>query len=271
MPLVCGMKIQSLARKTDLIFAKHNGEVLQRVDYLVIRTPSNPTYHWGNYLLFKDAPSPGDEIKWRELFKREFQDISGIQHELFVWDIGSEQNFDSRPFLNLGFEIDEGVTLSCEELVIPPKYRSDLALSLIVTDEEWEQVLKLQVLCGDPKYAKGYESFKREQMKNYRQMHEKGLGHWWGVWENNTLVADLGLFFEGDVGRYQSVGTHPEFRRQGLCQSLVYQAGKLSQEKFKLKTLVMEADFHYHAAKIYESVGFLPVERTYSLSRYQKE
>jgi len=46
------MQIRSLAYQTDLFFPRFDGEVVDRGDYTVIRTPSNPTFHWGNFLLF---------------------------------------------------------------------------------------------------------------------------------------------------------------------------------------------------------------------------
>jgi hypothetical protein len=38
----------------------------------------------------------------------------------------------------------------------------------------------------------------------------------------------------------------------------------------KLKKLVMVADEHYHAAKIYESVGFVPTEKQVGVNWYDR-
>ena len=46
------MLVRSLGYRTDLMISAINGEVTDRGDYLVIRTPSNPTYYWGNFLLY---------------------------------------------------------------------------------------------------------------------------------------------------------------------------------------------------------------------------
>lgn len=262
------MKLKSLARQTDLIFAAHNGKILDRGNYLVISTPTNPSYHWGNYLVFNKAPVANDEVKWREVFKAEFGHDERITHELFAWDLGQDDQFDPAPFVTLGFEQDEGITLATDQLEYPAKYNLDIELIKIASDEEWEEVTKLQILCGDPKFAKSYEPFKRAQMKNYRQMTAAKLGHWWAAKLDGKIVADLGVFYQGQVARYQSVGTHPDYRRLGICQTLVYESALSSLTEFKVNQLVMEADIHYHAAKIYESVGFKPVEKTYSLSRY---
>lgn len=96
-----------------------------------------------------------------------------------------------------------------------------------LTFEDWESVIKLQTLCADPKYFNGYyEDFKRKQIAEYRQMTEAGMGNWFGAFIGDTLVGDLGIFFENEIGRYQNVGTHPNYRRKGIYGTLVYEAGK---------------------------------------------
>src|SRR3990172_6867910 len=62
------MNPRSLAWRTDLIFPRFDGEILDRGRYLVIRTPSNPTFYWGNFLLFDGPPAPGDDEPWPPLF-----------------------------------------------------------------------------------------------------------------------------------------------------------------------------------------------------------
>ena len=49
----------ALGFRSELIFHRADGEVIDcRAEHgcRVIRTPSNPTYYWGNYLLFERAP-----------------------------------------------------------------------------------------------------------------------------------------------------------------------------------------------------------------------
>lgn len=123
------------------------------------------------------------------------------------------------------------------------------------------------MLCSNPKYINDYyEAFKTEQMKQYRKMSEDGLGNWFGAYLGEKLVGDLGIFYENDIGRYQNVGTHPEYRKKGICGTLVYEAGNIAFRDYDVNYLVIEADPEYHAARIYESVGFKKSETNYSLS-----
>lgn len=117
----------------------------------------------------------------------------------------------------------------------------------------------------------GYRAFKERQMARYRGMVRAGLGHWFGAFLEGRLVADLGVFRDGELGRFQSVGTHPNFRRRGICGTLVYRAASYAYEAMGIRTLVMVADEHYHAARIYESVGFRPTEKQRGLGWWNKE
>jgi hypothetical protein len=46
------MQVTSLGFQTDLALRVLEGaEITDRGDYLVVRTPDNPTFYWGNFLL----------------------------------------------------------------------------------------------------------------------------------------------------------------------------------------------------------------------------
>jgi len=97
------------------------------------------------------------------------------------------------------------------------------------------------------------------------------VGNWYGAFLNNELVADCGLFIFDKVGRFQSVGTHPAFRGRGICGNLVHHVSHEALANRKAEVLVMCADPEYHAARIYESVGFKPTEKAIGLCRWPKE
>jgi ribosomal protein S18 acetylase RimI-like enzyme len=142
----------------------------------------------------------------------------------------------------------------------------------IKSDQDWDEVLKLQIICAKPKFRNDYyEEFKKRQRDDYRKMSESGMGAWFGAFLGDQMVGDLGIFYEGNIGRYQNVGTHPDCRRQGICGTLVYQAGQMALQEFGINHLVMEADINYHAARIYESVGFKRTEVNYALSWWKSK
>ena len=258
------MKPNSLSIKTDLIFATFNGEVIDRGEYLVVRTPSNQGYHWGNYLAFGEAPKRGDEIRWPALFQKEFKDLAGVKHMAMTWD--SQLPGDPSGLIAKGFVYEPNKVLATAQIVQPAKFNSDVTVRPIATDSEWEAVIREQISVNDKYDPAQFEIFKRAQVANYRRMANAGIGAWFGAFLGDRLTADLGVYCSQGVGRFQAVVTHPEFRRQGICGRLVHDAAIFAQKNFGAETLVMVADPDYHAARIYESVGFSAVEENYTVA-----
>src|SRR3954471_8419405 len=60
--------------------------VERRDDHLVIRSPSNPAFYWGNLLLFDEPPQPGDVERWERLFAEVFSDEPRVRHVTLAWD-----------------------------------------------------------------------------------------------------------------------------------------------------------------------------------------
>lgn len=265
------MNIQSLGYRTDLFFPQFDGHIIDRGDYLVALTPSNPTYHWGNFLLFAQPPVDGDLVKWKSIFEREFRTQSDTHHMAFGWDTIDGQTGEIQPFVNDGFNLNQAVVLTTQQVTPPPKFNQEVVIRAVVEDWEWDQALENQILCRDSVYGlEGYTVFKQQQMARYRAMVQAGWGQWFGAFLDNCLVADLGLYCREGIGRFQTVCTHPDFRRRGICGSLVYQAARYGLDQLKTQTLVMIADENYHAAKIYESVGFTPTEHLVALDWWDK-
>jgi hypothetical protein len=69
------MNIQSLGFKTEMIFHRFDGIVLDRGDYIVVKTPSNPGFFFGNLLLFPEAPKLGSLERWKATFRKEFNKL----------------------------------------------------------------------------------------------------------------------------------------------------------------------------------------------------
>lgn len=264
------MEVRSLGNRTDLIFQRFEGEVLDRGDYLVLLTPSNPTYRWGNMLLFSDPPEEGDFERWHRLFAREVGAGPSIDHVVFAWDTVNGETGHVRPFLDAGFELDESVVLSASAVNPPPKINPEVRIERLQTQSEWQEALELQVLCRDEEEDESsYRPFMERRMEQYQRMVAAGKGSWFGAYLNEMLVADLGLFVEDGVGRFQNVETHPDYRRQGICGTVVHEVSRYGLEAMGAETLVMIADCNYHAAGIYESVGFVQVERLAGMERDQ--
>ncbi|MCP4142419.1 MAG: GNAT family N-acetyltransferase [Chloroflexi bacterium] len=265
------MEIRSLGYRTDLIFPRFDGKMIDRDDYLVILTPSNPGFYWGNFLLFSNPPQEGDLERWKDIFSKEISSQYLTEHFAFGWDTIKGEMGEISAFLDDGFNLLKTVVLSTQAVTPPPKYNEEVVIRPLREDWEWEEAIQNQVLCREPVHElKSYKVFKTKQMLRYRKMSEAGLGFWFGAFLDNKLVADLGVFTDKEIGRFQQVGTHPDYRRRGICGTLVYKVSQYAFKNMNVETLVMAADEEYHAAKIYESVGFQPREHQVGIDWFPK-
>lgn len=264
------MQIKSLGYRTDFIFNRFDGAIDEKEDYWVVKSSHNPNYFWGNLLLYKKPPQCDDLAKWQRDFKKELDDRR-IYHMTFAWDTTDGNVGDPSAFVADGFELDTSVVLTTDRVVQPRKFNDAVEMRIIKTDEDFEQVLQIQIKTGIQDLSKAArEEFYRKQMKQYKRMITAGLGFWFGAFLNETLIGSLGVFTDAEIARYQIVSTDPSYQRQGVCSTLVFRSAGYVFEHLKCKTLVMVADEDYHAAKIYESVGFRPTQKQVGLCWWDK-
>jgi RimJ/RimL family protein N-acetyltransferase len=249
------MSIQSLGYRTDLFFSKISGHVTDHGDYLCIRTPSNPTYWWGNYVLFKRAPRLEDAQVWLETFRCEHPDA---KHVAIGYD-----SFEPGDVSGFGLNLVTSDVMTARALHEPPHPNCDADIRILKSDTDWNARLELSKAVQ----SWGHEFLERSNKARRRQV-EAGHGVWFGAFLDGKLVSSLGVFDVGDgLARFQTVETHPAFERRGLCGTLVHHAGKYALEHLGANTLVMVADPEYHAKRIYESVGFEVVQTQYALEK----
>lgn len=94
-------------------------------------------------------------------------------------------------------------------------------------------------------------------------------GGWFGAFLGERLVASLGIFVVEGLGCFQSVKTHPLFRRRGLglAGTLVYRAGLLALDELGTERLVIVAKMNAPAQNLYAALGFEDCEVQYGLKR----
>ena len=263
------MLVSSLGYRTDLIFVQFDGEVIDRGDYVVARSPLNPTHYWGNLLVLPHTLNPGELAGWRKVFAEEVGRPPTTNHVALALDLPEAEAGDLTAVLEPGFETMRSVVLTSRQPCRRPEGPEGIEVRLVTTDEEWEQALENQVACREPRHElESYRIFKRRQMDRYRRMIEAGLGAWFGAFAGERLVGDLGLFAQGGVGRFQSVGVHPEFRRRGICRALLHEASCFGFDRLGAEVLVIVADPDYHAAQLYESSGFTVTEHLVAVCAY---
>jgi RimJ/RimL family protein N-acetyltransferase len=264
------MRVKSLGCRTDLMFPAFEGGITERGDHLIVQSPSNPTFYWGNFLLFSEPPREGEAKMWTQMFAAEIGTPPVYEHQAFGWDSTDGAEGAIGQFLEMGFEPDRSVTLTTESAPRPTRQASPKAvIRRLESEGDWQQAIDLQVACREPVHEEArYRTFRERSMELYRRMVEAGRGAWYGAYIKGRLIADLGVFHDQGVGRYQSVETHPDFRRQGVAGAAICAAGRAAFKEYGLHTLVIVAEEGSAAARLYESLGFEPTEKMRGLLRF---
>ena len=271
------MQLKSLGFQTEVLLRGFEGEIIERSHYLVLRTPKNPSYRWGNFLIFQDPPKEGDLEKWKSGFAKEIGTSPDYPHFLCGSDGIDGEAGNIQEFLAADFELVKTVVMTTQSVNQPPKLNQDCTIHTFQANDwqAWIQLARDQNAADPPGEREpddeGFYKFLERQASEYQRMIEAGLGQQFGAYVDGQLVASLGLFVWNGLGRFQSVDTHPNFRRRGLAGTLVYHASLKGFSDLAAKTLVMCADPDYVAVKIYEAVGFKITEQEMAIQWHPKE
>jgi RimJ/RimL family protein N-acetyltransferase len=263
-----------LGWRSDVLACSFGGEIAPRHDCIVIRSPSNPTYYWGNCLILPTAPRDSELTYWLRRFDEE---IASRQPESQHLAFGVDAALLTQPLPSwraAGIEeFDEIAVLTLERVGLAatmPTVRDipSLALRALVLPDEADLLVEAQVARRDPSFEiDGYRVYRRRAAQRMASMQAAGLGHWYGALVGDELAADCGLVHDGLMGRFQHVGTTPAWRRRGLCRALVHHVCRHAFDTLGLQRLVMCADPHDVAIGIYRSVGFTQIESHWCLQR----
>jgi len=266
---------------TDLDTLPPDRVVERRDGYLLIRSPSNPTFYWGNLLLFDEPPRAGDGTRWEKLFEAEFADEPRAEHRTFAWDqtegvAGAAQE----EFVARGYDIEESIGLVAAKGRVQPHPRENREVVIQALDpaagadeQLWSAVVELQVASRDEGHdEESFRSFARARLDDRRGLFRAGCGAWYIAIDpaGGELAASCGIVVTGGRGRFQAVDTALAFRRRGICSRLVVEAARHSAEAHAAERFVIVADVGYHALGLYESLGFERLEHVVGVCRWTR-
>ena len=245
------MHVDSLAFRTDLALAALAGsEVDDHGDHIAVRTPDNPTYRWGNYLLLAEAPTADSLPQWQDVFARTFP---GVEHRAYGVATAHGTQGDLAAVAAAGFDAEAATVMTATAVHEPPRPNREATYRRLTSDHDWEQQADLWASGEDV----GSRDFVVRKVAGERRMTEVGEGAWWGAFRGDRLAASMGLVAAGPgLARFQQVQTHPDARGRGLAGTLVHEVSRYGFDELGATTLVMVADPDYLAIRIYRSVGF---------------
>ncbi|SDX60866.1 Ribosomal protein S18 acetylase RimI [Collimonas sp. OK242] len=257
---------------TDLMFNRVAGDVTRNDQYMVVRTPDSPDYYFGNLLVLNRAPQDGERELLESDFARFVGTPPGIKHRTFLWPVSGNERFELNSFINAGYEFSENTVLiaTSADLLRPARENQAVTIRRFRDSADWSGWKEMQLADNAGKFPEPeFLNYLAGKQATYQRMIADNLGDWWGAFIEGKQVANLGLFFDGETARFQAVHTAPSHRNQGICRTLVHHVALAGFQR--AVRLVMVADENYHAARVYESLGFRRSERMASLCWWPQE
>jgi ribosomal protein S18 acetylase RimI-like enzyme len=260
--------INSLVWATDIDVLAPDHTVDRRDGYWVVQSPNNPTFWWGNLLIFDEAPAAGDGERWEALFAKEFSGCPQATHRTFAWDrVDGEPGTAEHEFVARGYELEwtSGLVATPERVLEHPAANSEVevrALDPAADEPLWEAVIGLQMAGADAAFqgSEYHLNFLRARQRDLRELFTNGRGSWYVALLDGELAGALGIVVTETRARYQAVETAEAFRRRGIARRLVFEAARDACSKHQIDHFVIAADPDYHAIAIYEGLGFERVE-----------
>jgi GNAT superfamily N-acetyltransferase len=249
---------------TDLAILALTGSIVEpHHDHLVVRTPGNPNYHWGNCLLVTDPGAVSDAARWSDAFHAAFPEANWIAIGLPVLPD------DVDPWSVSGMEIEQNDVLTTPTVPRASPLPAGYTARALVGDD-WERVVdrEIAVNARSGEYEEtSHEAFVRATVRSRRELCERGLAAFFGSFEDQQLVADLGILRCGSTARFQAVGTDPDHRRRGLASHLLgVAAGWAAAQGCNKWVIVTEST--NDAGRVYRRAGFALAAAT--VSAYQR-
>ena len=272
------MHVRSLGFRTDLALLTLTGSVVEdRGTHLVVRTPDNPTYFWGNFILLAEPPFAGGEREVVAAFQAEFPDASHVSIGIDQVEDRAVEDEVAQRFAEAGLDVDRAVVLTASSVHQPLRSLLDVDVRPLESDADWQQRAELSCEIDPGVDREKHLGFALRKNSQERALVAAGHGQRFGAFSRDVahdgegkgrLLSTAGIFrTDGGVARFQSVETHPDARRQGLAATVVHAGARHALDHLGAQTLVIVADEAEDAIRIYRRLGFADTERQLMLER----
>ena len=264
------MNLRSLGFRTDLALLERAGSTIDDCgNHLVVRTASNPTFYWGNFLLLDHAPAADRVDDWLERFE---EALPSARHRSFGFDLPHGSAADLAGFAERGLSIDLATVMTATSTHPPVHPNGDATYRTLASDGDWARSVEMTLACNDEYEKVRHRAFVERRATANRRLVEAGHGAWFGAFLDGELVSQMGLVTAGPrLARFQLVETHPDARGRGLAGTLVHHVSRFGFDTLDAETLVMVADPEYLAIRLYRSVGFSDSESQLQAERKPAE
>jgi GNAT superfamily N-acetyltransferase len=251
---------------TDIAVLQHAGSTVEdRGDHLILRTPHNPTFHWGNCVLVTDHDAVDDARRWVVAFQDAFPEARWIAVGLI------RMPDDGAPWTAHGLELEVNEVLVSRSLPRQTALPSGYVVRRMAGDD-WEQVVALAMAenerTGEYEPA-SHEHFVRASVQTERELSDGEVAAFFGAFADGELAACLGIVRCETIARYQRVGTDARHRRRGLASHLLGVAARWAADH-GCDHWVIVTEATNPAGRIYRRVGFEPSTASVQAYRHSR-
>lgn len=260
--------------RTDLVFGRVGMDITERDDCIVFRTPANPGFYWGNYLLLAEPPHDEDLDRWLAHFQSQITRVQPDSRHvaLGINTVYAGQHLPAWEAAGLKMQVNAVMHMRPGALRAPPPAK---AHEVIVRPIDWARelpaIIALEMADIHGFEPGAYRLYRQRQFERYAVLQRAGLAEWFGLWCDGELAADCGLLRDraapGALGRFQRVATHPQWRRRGLAGALVHAVTCHAFDRWQMGEVIMIADPEDVAIGIYRSLGYRELEREWLFQR----
>lgn len=235
-------------------------EVTDRGDHLIVRTPANPTYMWGNCLIALTEPDAAEH--WVRSFAEAFPGAGHVA-------IGLPGSPDPKVWAALDLTVEYEQVLLLDGTPASRPCPDGVEISPLTTRSDWDAVVDLFDTDNDRSGefpSLGYREFLRRRGLARQRLAADGHGVFLGAWDGDRLVGHVGIVACGSAARYQSVLVDADWRRRGLASHLITECGTWAQRAGCVRQVIV-AEAGSDAGRLYAALGFVPGERMAGVER----
>ncbi|HEX6887720.1 MAG TPA: GNAT family N-acetyltransferase [Candidatus Nanopelagicales bacterium] len=244
---------------TDVAVLRLGGSVVEaHPDHLVLASPHNPGFHWGNLVLVTDPQRADDAMHWVERFDEHFPDAEHVS-------IGLPRAPVAGRYEAVGLAVEPELVLVSGAAPPARPCPQGFVVRPLAHDGEWAQAVALDVALAGPAAAgqgSGERRYCERQWRTRQGLAARGEAAFLAAFAaDGQLASVLGIVLCGplddarQVARYQHVVTAPQHRGRGLASHLLHAAGAWAAQR-GADVWEIHVDPGSPAHRLYDHLGF---------------
>lgn len=252
----------SPVQRSNALIVALDGVVEERDGFIVVRSPRNPGWWHGNSLHLPAPPRSFAELDeaWSEAFPPE------VRHRCFAWSGGEASAEVARAAAASGYHGESSVEFEATDVREPSGGWAVRPLRPTGDDAAFV-ALNRECDGSEVDATDEYARFKERIRASFLGWMRDGTAQWFAAFDGDRPVGQCGMVIQGDVGRFQAVETHPEYRRRGVASAVVHAAAHHAFTQHGCARVLLEAEPDGPALGMYTALGFREIGRIHALVR----